>query len=615
MNITVLFRRLRFVELRRLLVIISLVIAAEVVFQCFTLPNRRASSLSPTDMGSKLVMVGNATVSNHLKTTKIAAVNVVANDTDASNLGGKDGYQKETEETIIGYVIRTNKSITLVKAMENGHGDLERELADEVETRYNLKYESKSLGGVGNNAGIVPVISDSFSTAHIFSGGNVKQTEETQPKNTALLQTVSVILNNNSTISSMPMLKRSKQQPILLSQMNSILLQNHLSSLGMRPRWSSKRDRELLLARQKIENAPSVRNRPGLYASVFRNVSMFIRSYELMGRMLKVYIYREGEKPIFHQQKMRGIYASEGWFMKLMEGNRKFVVRDPKKAHLFYLPFSTTMLRTALFQPKFHSHKNLEKFLRNYVELIAGKYRFWNRTGGADHFLVACHDWASQLTRNHMRNCIRVLCNANVARGFTIGKDTTLPVTYVRSVQDPSSDLGGKPPTERPILAFFAGGMHGYLRPILLHYWGDKEPDMKIFGPMPRDIEGKKIYRDYMKSSKYCICARGYEVHTPRVVEAIFYECVPVIISDNYVPPFFELLNWESFSVFVQEKDVPNLRNILLSITEEKYLALQSRVKMVQQHFLWHKQPVKYDLFHMILHSVWYNRVFHIKPR
>ncbi|KAB5561308.1 hypothetical protein DKX38_006265 [Salix brachista] len=65
--------------------------------------------------------------------------------------------------------------------------------------------------------------------------------------------------------------------------------------------------------------------------------------------MLKVYVYKEGEKPIFHQSKMRGIYASEGWFMKLIEGNKKFVVRDLRKAHLFYLPFSPHMLRVAMF--------------------------------------------------------------------------------------------------------------------------------------------------------------------------------------------------------------------------------------------------------------------------
>lgn len=115
---------------------------------------------------------------------------------------------------------------------------------------------------------------------------------------------------------------------------------------------------------------------------------LFFRSYELMERKLKVYIYREGEKPIFHQPKMRGIYASEGWFMKLMEGNKRFIVKDPKKAHLFYLPFSSQMLRTNL-----SDNKKMEQYLDKYVNIIAGKYRFWNRTGGADHFLVACHDW------------------------------------------------------------------------------------------------------------------------------------------------------------------------------------------------------------------------------
>lgn len=112
-----------------------------------------------------------------------------------------------------------------------------------------------------------------------------------------------------------------------------------------------------------------------------------------MERLLKVYIYKEGEKPGFHQPYMRGIYASEGWFLKLMEKNKKFVVRDPKKAHLFYLPFSSKMLRTTFSEQNFGGKKDLENYLKSYVGLISRKYRFWNRTGGADHFLVACHDW------------------------------------------------------------------------------------------------------------------------------------------------------------------------------------------------------------------------------
>ena len=108
---------------------------------------------------------------------------------------------------------------------------------------------------------------------------------------------------------------------------------------------------------------------------------------------LKVYIYREGEKPILHQPRLDGIYASEGWFMKLLEANKKFITRDPMKAHLFYLPFSSLMLEEAFYVPNSHSFDKFIQFLRNYLDMIAAKYSFWNRTGGADHFLVACHDW------------------------------------------------------------------------------------------------------------------------------------------------------------------------------------------------------------------------------
>lgn len=120
-----------------------------------------------------------------------------------------------------------------------------------------------------------------------------------------------------------------------------------------------------------------------------------------MESTFKVYIYREGAKPIFHQPYMRGIYASEGWFMKLIERNKQFVVKDPRKAHLFYIPFSSVKLRNALNGSGFGSQKDLENHLKNYVDIIATKYHFWNKRGGADHFLVACHDWVCLLQSTH----------------------------------------------------------------------------------------------------------------------------------------------------------------------------------------------------------------------
>jgi hypothetical protein len=117
------------------------------------------------------------------------------------------------------------------------------------------------------------------------------------------------------------------------------------------------------------------------------------RSYELMEKMLRVYVYQDGEKPIFHQPILDGIYASEGWFMKHMEANENFVTKDPGKAHLFYLPFSSRLLELTLYVRHSHSRTNLIEYMRNYAGMIAAKYHFWNRTGGADHFVAACHDW------------------------------------------------------------------------------------------------------------------------------------------------------------------------------------------------------------------------------
>lgn len=105
----------------------------------------------------------------------------------------------------------------------------------------------------------------------------------------------------------------------------------------------------------------------------------------------------------------------------------------------------------------------------------------------------------------------------------------------------------------------------------------------------------------------------GYEVNSPRIIESIYYECVPVIIADNFPPPLSDVIDWSTFSVIVAEKDIPKLREILVAIPMRRYLTMQINVKMVQKHFLWNPRPIRYDLFHMILHSIWTSRLSQIQ--
>ncbi|KAL2321552.1 hypothetical protein Fmac_025931 [Flemingia macrophylla] len=378
--------------------------------------------------------------------------------------------------------------------------------------------------------------------------------------------------------------------------------------------WLLPPNEALVYAKKEIDHPPSVSEDPNLYAPIFRNISVFQRSYELMETILKVYIYSDGSRPIFHKPPLKGIYASEGWFMKLMEENKQFVTKDPEKAHLFYLPYSARQMELTLYVPGSHNLKPLSIYLRDYVNKIAAKYPFWNRTHGSDHFLVACHDWGPYTVTGHeelKRNAIKALCNADLSeRIFVAGRDVSLPETTVRAPRRPLRYLGGNRASLRPILAFFAGSMHGRVRPTLLNYWGgEKDEDMKIYKRLPLRVSRRMTYIQHMKSSKYCLCPMGFEVNSPRIVEAIYYECVPVIIADNFVLPFNEVLDWSAFSVVVAEKDIPRLKEILLSIPIRKYLTMQNNVKMVQKHFLWNSRPIRYDLFHMILHSIWFNKL------
>ncbi|KAJ6743551.1 EXOSTOSIN HEPARAN SULFATE GLYCOSYLTRANSFERASE -RELATED [Salix viminalis] len=663
---------------RRLLFLLGATVAIVIVVQYFEFPSSRVlvslfsavntRSFMSRNSSTGSEALGNMTLSNGINTANTDMLHEKTDSDEASDDKKETAEVSESEEKKVspnnsdelerkrgssdsfGLVSNETKSDDLANqdkkpTLENGLNTInssEEKKAMAPDTSYiNVDKDNAPISGRNRSSDALPgypsyappmmntLSNKTFSTDEnsspvIFESSNTpsvrKDTAGTlkRDENSGLLPNSYSMSRSGSFSSKVTAAKRktSKKPPsrvISIPQMNKLLRKSHSSSSSVRPLWPSGVDQEMLFAKSQIENAPIIKNETRLYAPIYRNVSMFRRSYELMEKMLKVYVYQDGEKPIFHQPILDGIYASEGWFMKHMEANENFVTEDPGKAHLFYLPFSSRLLELTLYVRNSHSRTNLIEYMRNYADMIAAKYHFWNRTGGADHFVAACHDWAPAETRGPLLKSIRALCNADIEVGFSIGKDVSLPETYVRSAQNPLKNLEGNPPSQRPILAFFAGNMHGYVRPLLLDYWGNKDPDMKIFGPMPH-VKGNTNYIQHMKSSKFCICPRGHEVNSPRIVEAMFYECVPVIISDNFVPPFFEVLDWESFAVIVLERDIPNLKNILVSISEEKYIEMHKRVKKVQQHFLWHSKPEKYDLFHMILHSVWYNRIFRIRP-
>uniref|UniRef100_A0A7N0UA91 Exostosin GT47 domain-containing protein n=1 Tax=Kalanchoe fedtschenkoi TaxID=63787 RepID=A0A7N0UA91_KALFE len=334
----------------------------------------------------------------------------------------------------------------------------------------------------------------------------------------------------------------------------------------------------------------------------------FHRSYLEMEKQLRIYIYDEGEPPLFHTGPCQGILATEGYFINQLEMDTRFVTRDPEKAQLFFLSFSVTYMARYVYVRDNHHWRAMKHTIRDYVRVISDKYPYWNRSLGADHFMLACHDWGPKLSLwvpNLYNNSIRALCNANTSERFIPSKDVSIP-----EINLPSGDLkglvGGPPPSEREILAFFAGGGdHGPIRPILLKHWENKDKDMEVHQYLPKGVD----YYQMMRRAKFCLCPSGYEVASPRVGEALHTGCVPVLLSSAYTAPFSDVLNWNAFSVTVPVEDIPNLKNILTSISTKRYLTLQRRGVQIRRHFVVNFPPKRYDMYHMILHSIWLRRL------
>ncbi|KAF0901666.1 hypothetical protein E2562_003616 [Oryza meyeriana var. granulata] len=358
-----------------------------------------------------------------------------------------------------------------------------------------------------------------------------------------------------------------------------------------------------------------------------------------MERRFKVYVYEEGEPPIVHEGPCKNIYAVEGRFieeLELMAPPRAGVrTWDPARAHAFFLPFSVSQMVQLAYRPLSYDLSPLRALVADYVAVVASRHPFWNRSSGADHFMLSCHDWANgrdpmsgiqwagpHASRGHPElyaNSIRALCNANTSEGFRPAKDVSIPEINLYDGDTPRELLATPAPSlspaSRPFLAFFAGGRHGHVRDLLLRHWKGRDP--ATFPVYEYDLPSGSgsgsgagdTYYSYMRRSRFCLCPSGHEVASPRVVEAIHAECVPVVVADGYALPFADVLRWEAFSVAVAVADVPRLREVLERIPAPEVERLRDGVRLVKRHFMLHQPPARLDMFHMILHSVWLRRL------
>ncbi|EYU18173.1 hypothetical protein MIMGU_mgv1a009927mg [Erythranthe guttata] len=320
-----------------------------------------------------------------------------------------------------------------------------------------------------------------------------------------------------------------------------------------------------------------------------------------MNRTLKIFIYPHRKDDPFANillpvdSEPSGNYASESYFKKVLSSSH-FVTADPSAADLFFLSFSIARLR---HDPRV-GIDGIQDFVRDYIFNVSRKYPYWNRSGGADHFYVACHSIGRSAMEKVARvklNAIQIVCSSSYyISSYVAHKDASLPQIWPRE---------GDPPNlarERSKLAFFAGSINSPVREKLLQVWKNDSEISVHFGHLSTS------YSEELLTSKFCLHVKGFEVNTARIGDALYNGCVPVIIANHYDLPFQDIINWNSFSIVIATLDIPLLKKILQGTSFDEFSILRDNVLKARVHFQWHLSPVDYDAFYMVMYELWLRR-------
>lgn len=307
---------------------------------------------------------------------------------------------------------------------------------------------------------------------------------------------------------------------------------------------------------------------------------------------IRIYVYdlppKFNEDWLVDERCSNHLFASEVAIHKILLTS-PIRTLDPYEADFFFMPVYVSCkfsLKTG-----FPWLGHAPKLMQAAVNHVSTKMEFWNRSWGRDHIFVAAHDYGA---------CFHTLETQAIAQGIpqfmrnslilqTFGVKGFHPCQAAEHIQippyiSPSVAVSYvKDPLEhqqRDIFAYFRGKMEINPKNVsgLLYSKGIRTVLYKRFSRNKRFVLKRHRVdnsQQEMLRSTFCLCPLGWAPWSPRIVEAVTYGCIPVIIADNISLPYSHTIDWSSISLTVPEHDVPKLDKILIGVAVTNLTAIQ----------------------------------------
>ncbi|CAD7091199.1 unnamed protein product [Hermetia illucens] len=100
-----------------------------------------------------------------------------------------------------------------------------------------------------------------------------------------------------------------------------------------------------------------------------------------------------------------------------------------------------------------------------------------------------------------------------------------------------------------------------------------EEKDIRCSYPHGDEFEYPKV----LERGTFCLIGRSVRLGQPHFLEALAFGCIPVVMIDNYVLPFEDIIDWSLASIRVREADAHSLLDRLHGVSETKIEELRKQ--------------------------------------
>ncbi|XP_053678968.1 exostosin-2 [Anopheles nili] len=107
------------------------------------------------------------------------------------------------------------------------------------------------------------------------------------------------------------------------------------------------------------------------------------------------------------------------------------------------------------------------------------------------------------------------------------------------------------------------------------------EQDIRCNFPHGNEYE----YPEVLATGTFCLIARGVRLGQPTLLEAMAAGCIPIVMADNYVLPFSDILDWDLLAIRIYESNLHAVVQVLRAVSMERIHEMQAQGRYVYERY------------------------------